>query len=173
MHLNASVALWIAALASPGVRAEAPSLDASGNDMSYGAYVESHQRIKCLYGYAADKTGDHAAAIRIFEDCIRRWNDLYSIIWLAHLLENGAGAQQDLVRATGLLRQGAEHPDTSGYATLARYHYGMALLQGRGVPADPVQGRHWLQRAADKGLGEAREALARLPAGADNPTHVR
>ncbi len=147
--------------------------DDSGNDLSYGAFVDSDKRIKCLYGYAADKTGDHAAAVHIFEDCIRRWNDPYSIIWLAHLLENGHGAQKDLVRSTQLLRQGAEHPDTSGYATLARYHYGMALAQGRGVPADPVQARHWLQRAQEQGLVEAHEALIQLDAGPDNLAHVR
>lgn len=149
------------------------SKDDSGNDMSYGAFVDSDRRIKCLYGYAADKTGDHAAAVRIFEDCIRRWNDPYSIIWLAHLLENGHGVPKDLVRSAQLLRQGAEHPDTSGYATLARYHYGLALAQGRGVASDPVQARHWLRRAEHEGLGEAREALARLDAGPDNLAHAR
>ncbi len=149
------------------------SNDDSGNDMSYGAFVNSDKRIKCLYGYAADKTGDHAAAVRIFEDCIARWNDPYSIIWLAHLLENGAGVPKDPVRAARLLHQGALHPDTSGYATLARYHYGMALALGQGVVADPVQARHWLQRAAQEGLGEAREALVRLDAAPDNRVHVR
>lgn len=153
--------------------APAVSNDDSGNDMSYGAFVDSDKRIKCLYGYAADKTGDHAAAVRIFEDCIRRWNDPYSIIWLSHLLENGQGVQKDLARSAQLLRRGAEHPDTSGYATLARYHYGLALAQGRGVAADPVQARHWLMRAQQEGLGEAREALARLDAGPDNLAHAR
>ena len=40
--------------------------------------------------------------------------------------------------------------EVGGYATLARYHWGMALAQGRGVDADPVRARHWLQRAADE-----------------------
>ncbi len=151
----------------------APSQDDSGNDLSYEAFVDSPKRIKCLYGYAADKTGDHASAVRIFEDCISRWNDPYSIIWLAHLLENGHGTHKDLARATQLLRQGAMHPDTSGYATLARYHYGMALALGQGIAANPVQARHWLQRAAQEGLAEAREALDWLETGPDNSAHVR
>lgn len=153
--------------------APAVSRDDSGNDMSYGAYVHSDKRIKCLYGYAADKTGDHAAAVRIFEDCISRWNDPYSLIWLAHLLENGHGVTKDLARAAELLRRAAEHPDTSGYASLARYHYGMALAKGEGVPADLAQARHWLRRAAQEGQGEANEALARLEAGPDNLAHAR
>lgn len=153
--------------------AQGPSADDTGNDLSYGAFVDSDKRIKCLYGYAADKTGDHATAIRIFEDCIRRWNDPYAILWLAHLLENGTGVPRDLARATALLRQGALHPDTSGYATLLRYHYGMALLQGQGVSADPQQARLWLQRAAQEGLGEAQAVLARLGPGPDNLAHAR
>lgn len=51
------------------------SLPTKASDLSYEAYIDSDKRIKCLYGYAADKTGDHAAAIKIFEDCIARWND--------------------------------------------------------------------------------------------------
>lgn len=138
------------------------SKDDSGNDLSYGAFIDSSKRLKCLYGYAAEKTGDHAAAVRIFEDCISRWNDPYSIIWLAHLLENGVAVPQDLPRATQLLRQGAMHPETAGYASLIRYHYGMALLQGQGTPVDLEQARHWLARAAEEGVSEAQTALLHL-----------
>jgi len=56
----------------------APAL-AQTSDLSYEAYINSNKRIKCLYGYAAEKTGDHQAAIAIFEDCIARWSDIYSI----------------------------------------------------------------------------------------------
>lgn len=135
------------------------SKDDSGNDLSYGAFIDSNKRLKCLYGYAAEKTGDHAAAVRIFEDCISRWNDPYSIIWLAHLLENGVAVPQDLPRAAQLLRQGAMLPETTGYPSLIRYHYGMALLQGQGVPVDHVQARYWLARAAAEGVSEAQTIL--------------
>ena len=91
-------------------------------DLSYKAYVHSDKRIKCLYGYAADKTGDHAAAVAIFEDCIRRWNDVYSMIWLAQLYETGVGVPRDLVQATALMRRGAHTNDDAAYARLARYH---------------------------------------------------
>jgi len=48
-----------------------PALARTG-DLSYEAYINSNKRIKCLYGYAAEKTGDHQTAIAIFEDCIAR-----------------------------------------------------------------------------------------------------
>ena len=48
---------------------------AETSDLSYES-IDSDKRIKCLYGYAAEKTGDHASARKIFEDCIERWSDV-------------------------------------------------------------------------------------------------
>lgn len=129
--------------------------DTSGNELSYGAYIDSTNRLKCLYGYAAEKVGDHGAAIRIFEDCIARWEDVYSMIWLAMMYENGTGLSRDLGKAAELMRRGALSPQTAGYATLARYHYGVALHLGRGVAPDAQAARHWLERASAEGQGDA------------------
>lgn len=131
-------------------------------DLSYKAYVHSDKRIKCLYGYAADKTGDHAAAVAIFEDCIRRWNDVYSMIWLAQLYETGIGVPKDLQQATALMRRGAHTNDDAAYARLARYHYGVALAEGRGTPQDIAQAKTWLLQAAQEGVPEAADYLGRL-----------
>lgn len=132
------------------------------SDLSYKAYVHSDKRIKCLYGYAADKTGDHAAAVAIFEDCIRRWNDVYSMIWLAQLYETGIGVPKDLQQATALMRRGAQTNDDAAYARLARYHYGVALAEGRGTPQDIAQAKTWLRQAAQEGVPEAADYLGRL-----------
>ena len=132
------------------------------SDLSYKAYVHSDKRIKCLYGYAADKTGDHAAAVAIFEDCIRRWNDVYSMIWLAQLYETGIGVPKDLQQATALMRRGAQTNDDAAYARLARYHYGVALAEGRGTLQDIPQARIWLRQAAQEGVPEAADYLGRL-----------
>ena len=132
------------------------------SDLSYKAYVHSNKRIKCLYGYAADKTGDHAAAVAIFEDCIRRWNDVYSMIWLAQLYETGVGVPLDMERATALMRRGAHTNDDAAYARLARYHYGVALAEGRGTPQDVAGARTWLRQAAQEGVQEAADYLVRL-----------
>ncbi|MDP3288298.1 MAG: hypothetical protein Q8M64_08310 [Methyloversatilis sp.] len=141
------------------------SAEGSGNELSYEAWIDSPRRFKCLYGYAADKTGDHAAAIRIFQDCVDRWNDGFSIIWLSQILETGVGVPQDLPRATALLRRGAESDDGDGYHSLTRYHYGVALFEGRGTAADPAAGEYWLRRAASEGVREADDYLSRVRAG--------
>lgn len=139
--------------------ASSPQAD---SDLSYTAYVGSSKRIKCLYGYAADKTGDHAAAIAIFEDCIARWNDVYSMIWLAQIHETGIGVPQDFARSAALMRRGAHVEDDSGYARLARYHYGVALAEGRGVERDIDEAKTWLRRAAAEGVREAADYLVTL-----------
>ena len=136
------------------------------SDLSYKAYVHSNKRIKCLYGYAADKTGDHAAAVAIFEDCIRRWNDVYSMIWLAQLYETGVGVPKDEAQATALMRRGARSNDDAAYARLARYHYGVALAEGRGTPQDVPQAKTWLRQAAQEGVQDAADYLGRLEAAA-------
>lgn len=140
----------------------APALFAQTSDLSYESYVDSDKRIKCLYGYAAEKTGDHASAIKIFEDCVERWSDVYSMIWLAQMYESGAGVEVDLAKAAALMKRGAEQPDDVAYVSLARYHYGVALAEGRGTRKDLHAARVWLQSAAKGGQREADAYLSRL-----------
>lgn len=141
------------------VAAACVSLAASADDLSYQGFVHSDKRLKCLYGYAAAKTGDHAAAMQIFDDCIARWNDVYSMIWLAQMYESGSGVPKDLGKAAALIKQAAEQPDGTAYVSLARYHWGVALWEGIGVAADPEQARSWLARAAAEGQTEAADYL--------------
>jgi len=132
----------------------------SANELSYTAYIDSTQRIKCLYGYVATKTGDHQAAIQIFEDCIERWNDVYSMIWLAQIYEAGAaGVKQDYFYSTSLMKKGALLNDEAGYSSLARYHYGVALYEGKGTKADAKAAKVWLQKAYNEGIKEAGDYL--------------
>ena len=51
----------------------------------------------------------------------------------------------------------------SGYAT-AEYGVGLSYEMGGGTTRDVAKARQWLQRAADKGLEEAREKLKSLSA---------
>jgi len=131
----------------------------SANELSYTAYIDSNKRIKCLYGYAADKTGDHQAAIQIFENCIERWNDVYSMIWLAQIYESGVGVAQNYEYATSLMKKGALLNDEAGYSSLARYHYGVALYEGKGTKADAKAAKVWLQKAYNEGIKEAGDYL--------------
>ncbi|WP_415897265.1 tetratricopeptide repeat protein [Neptuniibacter sp. QD72_48] len=133
--------------------------DQNTSDLSYTAYIKSNKRIKCLYGYAADKTGDHQAAIAIFEDCIDRWNDVYSMLWLAQIYEAGVGVDRDLKKSTELMKLGAEQEDEAGYSSLARFHYGVALFEGIGTNINEQQAKQYLRRAAKEGIREACDYL--------------
>lgn len=140
-------------------------ISAQASDLSYETYINSDQRIKCLYGYFAEKTGDHATAIHIFEDCIQRWNDVYSMIWLAQIYETGVGVEQDLAYATALMKRGAELDAGTAYSTIARYHYGKALYQGSGTDMNQGEGLKWLERAAAEGSTDAKVFLDHIEAG--------
>ena len=135
------------------------------NELSYSAFVHSGKRIKCLYGYAANKTGDHAAAIQIFEDCIRRWDDVFSMIGLAQMYETGIGIRQDIAASTRLMKRAACINDGTSYPSLARYHYGIALAEGRGIGTNIAEARTWLGKAAAEGVKEAADYLAGHDAG--------
>lgn len=139
-------------------------------EMGYEAYINSPKRIKCMYGYVTAKTGNYSTARQIFEDCVARWNDVYSMIWLAQMYENGNGVEPDLVKAAELLKRGAEQPDNASYVGLARYHWGVALAEGRGVEPDAEAARLWLRRAAADGQSEADEYLAKMDAVASAPS---
>lgn len=140
------------------------TLPVHADEMGYEAYIDSPKRMKCLYGYVTAKTGNYDAARAIFEDCVARWNDVYSLISLAQMYESGSGVEPDLGQSAALLKRGAEQPDEASYVSLARYHWGVALAEGRGVETDPDAARAWLERAAAGGQQEAAEYLMRLDA---------
>ncbi|HCC61088.1 MAG TPA: sel1 repeat family protein, partial [Pseudomonas sp.] len=48
------------------------------------------------------------------------------------------------------------------YVSLARYHWGTALAEGRGVKKDRKAARMWLRRASEGGQTEADEYLLRM-----------
>ena len=86
------------------------------------------------------------------------------MIWLAQMYESGSGVPADRAKAAAFMKQGAEQPDDAAYVSLARYHWGVALAEGRGVDADPDAARAWLERAAAGGQQEAADYLMRLDA---------
>lgn len=137
------------------------------SELSYESFISSTKPIKCLYGYAAEKVGDHDAAIAIFEDCIERFNSVYSMIWLAQIYDTGVGIPRDEEKATALLRQGAMTNDEAGYSALAKYHYGMALVEGKGTRINREEGVYWLAEASKEGVKEADEYMAELKAEGD------
>lgn len=157
--------VWVVAVSLAiiqSVLASTAPANEQSSELSYESFVSSTKPIKCLYGYAAEKVGDHDAAITIFEDCIERFNSVYSMIWLAQIYDTGVGVKRDPAKATALMRRGAMTNDEAGYSSLAKYHYGVALVEGKGTDKDPEAGINWLRKASDEGVEEAAEYLARL-----------
>lgn len=138
------------------------------DELGYEAYIDSPKRIKCLYGYVTAKTGNFDAARQIFEDCVRRWDDIYSMISLAQMYESGSGVDKDLERAAALLKRGAQQPDDASYVSLARYHWGVALAEGRGVAIDRQAAREWLMSASKGGQNEADDYLIHMDQQSDS-----
>ncbi len=69
----------------------------------------------------------------------------------------GRGVARDRARAFALMLQSAR----SGYV-IAEYGVGLSYADGHGTQRDSAKSRRWIQRAADKGLEEAREKLRSL-----------
>ncbi|WP_039849782.1 sel1 repeat family protein [Grimontia indica] len=134
-------------------------LSAETSEFAYTEQLESDNRMKCIYGYFAEKTGDHEFAVAILEDCIARWNDVYSMLLLAQIHESGVYSAPNPSRSTALMKQGAQLDDEAGYSRLARYHYGKALYEGFGIAVDKSQGKEYLQMAAREGVEAACEYL--------------
>ncbi len=170
MSVVCSIRLVKAALAAALIIA---STGAYADELGYEAYIDSPKRIKCLYGYVTAKTGNFDAAKQIFEDCVRRWDDIYSMISLAQMYESGSGVPKDLERAAMLLKRAAEQPDEASYVSLARYHWGVALAEGRGVSADLQAARHWLQSASKGGQTEADDYLKHMDTAAQSDSSTR
>jgi len=76
---------------------------------------------------------------------------------LGVLAESGAAGVQDFAAAAEQYRIAAE----AGHRT-AQLRYGMALLAGRGVAADPFHGESWLRRAALGGEPAAAALIGEL-----------
>ena len=139
----------------------AQATEKTGNNLSYDHFLHSNEPIKCMYGYAASKTGDHVAALTIFEDCAERFNSVYAMIWLAQIYETGVAVEQDFAKATAYLKRGA-HTTGDAYASLAQYHYGVALLEGRGTAKNNELATHYLRLAAHDGVEDAVSLLKTL-----------
>jgi hypothetical protein len=65
---------------------------------------------------------------------------------------------QDDGQAVAWWRRAADQGDT-----IPAFRIGAMYEAGRGVPRDLVQARAWYEKAAARGLAQARDALARLP----------
>lgn len=132
--------------------------DAEVSDQEIKTFFRSGHMLKCAVGQAAQMQGDHETALWIFSTCASE-NNLYGIMSLALYHELGLGVERSDERAAALYRQAALHPDSAGYGKNGKYHYALALLQGRGVPQDAEAGLYWMREAASFGQTDAQEFL--------------
>lgn len=100
----------------------------------------------CAAGYLFTKSGRHAAARDVFGACAEA-GYVGAMTWMGQLDDNGLGAAEDPEAAAEWDRRAAEAGDPVGM-----FNYGLHLLRGRGVAADPDRGRAYVDRAADMGL---------------------
>ena len=116
----------------------------------------------CASGYMLTKSGDHAAARRIFEACAR---DGYTgaMTWMSQLDNNGLGAEYNPDAAAEWDRRAAEAGDPVG-----RFNYGLDLIRGHGVSRDEALGRSYVDAAAADGL----EIAKRLQGAGYDPEEV-
>ena len=77
---------------------------------------------------------------------------------LSDLALHGLGEPRDPAAALERYRRGGEAGSSK-----AQYRLGLLYLEGRLVPADPVQARYWLAVAAANGDEEAARRLSALP----------
>jgi TPR repeat protein len=120
---------------------------------SYGRHS-----LRCGYGYAAEKCGDHATAREIYDRCIADGH-AGAMVWKAQMLESGLGIARDPAAAARLFRRAGE-TGTGGYATLGKLHYASALWQGHGVARDETEALRWFRAAAAEGDRDAAAFLA-------------
>lgn len=102
--------------------------------------------VLCSMGYMMTKSGDHATARLLFENCA---NAGYTgaMTWMGQLDNNGLGGAYDPDAAAEWDRRAAAAGDPVG-----KFNYGLDLMRGHGVAQDDAAGRALVDEAAENGL---------------------
>jgi len=136
-----------------------PNENGEVSDLSMEYWVQQPpSSTMCAYGYWAEKCGDHATAVAIFDKCIDA-GYVGAMIWKALMLESGSGIAQDSTAAAALLYRAAHSEDTD-YATLGKLHWATALYLGKGVERNEAEAMKWFKEAAAEGDPDAQAFLA-------------
>lgn len=100
----------------------------------------------CSMGYALTKSGDHASARTLFQNCAKG-GYTGAMTWMSQLDNNGLGGVYDPDAAAEWDRRAAEAGDPVG-----KFNYGIALMRGHGMTQDEALGRRLVDEAAGEGL---------------------
>lgn len=108
----------------------------------------------CAAGYYITKSGRHAMARKLFEQCAADgWTG--AMTWMSQLEDNGLGGLENPDAAAEWDKQAADAGDPVG-----KFNYGLDLMRGRGVRLDKALGRRLVDEAAQDGLPTARRLKA-------------
>jgi hypothetical protein len=102
--------------------------------------------VLCASGYMLTKSGDHASARAIFEQCANAGYTA-AMTWMSQLDDNGLGADENPDAAAEWNRRAAEAGDSVG-----KFNHGLDLLRGRGIARDEARGRKLVDEAAAEGV---------------------
>lgn len=147
-------------LATPALAEGEGSLGTLNPDeMTWQSITERAERgetgmVLCATGYMLTKSGDHAAARQLFQNCA---NAGYTgaMTWMSQLDNNGLGGEYNPDAAAEWDRRAAELGDSVG-----KFNYGLDLLRGHGVAQDEALGRRYVDEAARDGLPAAQRLQA-------------
>lgn len=150
----------VLALLTTGPSALAEETDPGGilnpDEMSLSRSLERAMEgdvdmVICSQGYLMTKGGRHHAARTIFQNCSDQgWTG--TMTWMSYMEQNGFGDREDPAAAAEWDRRAAEMGDPIG-----QFNYGLDLLRGYGVEADPALGRRYIDKSAEQGFGIARD----------------
>ena len=121
------------------------------DEMSWQHFLNEAERGEtglalCASGYMLTKSGDHAAARTLFQNCAEA-GYTGAMTWMGQLDNNGLGGEYDPDAAANWDRRAADAGDPVG-----KFNYGIALMRGHGVARDEVRGRALVDEAAGEGL---------------------
>jgi len=147
------------ALSAPALWAEREDDDPGGvlnpDEMTWQSMLDRAEKgetgmVLCSTGYMMTKSGDHATARALFENCA---NAGYTgaMTWMSQLDNNGLGGEYDPDASAAWDRQAAELGDPVG-----KFNHGLNLMRGHGIARDEALGRRFVDEAAAEGLPVAR-----------------
>lgn len=124
-------------------------------EMTWGSNIARVERGEvdmniCASGYMMTKSGDHAAARRIFEACAAA-GYTGAMTWMSQLDNNGLGAEYDPDASADWDKRAAAAGDRVG-----KFNHGLNLLRGHGIARDEALGRRYVDEAAKEGLPAAK-----------------
>jgi len=157
--------LTVLAIALPLAPAMAEDLAQYGttdpDEMTWQSYRQRAENgetgmVLCSMGYMLTKSGDHATARILFENCAKA-GYTGAMTWMSQLDNNGLGGDYDPDASAEWDRRAADLGDPVG-----KFNHGLNLLRGHGIARDEALGRQFVDEAATDGL-----AVAQALRGAD------